>query len=121
MCCNKRRQQRLQQQALPQNDYHIGYRAGGCCGARRQRRLLRELETANQPGYQATDTSGTRQQDVFWSEVRGYRSPMAGLVAVGIAMGAEKLSRKISDKRLERKDRKAAEVGILLYSILFMV
>lgn len=46
---------------------------------------------------------------------------MAGLVAVGIAMGAEKLSRKISDKRLERKDRKAAEVGIVLYSILFMV
>jgi predicted alpha/beta-fold hydrolase len=36
---------------------------------------------------------------------------MAGIIAVGISMGAEKLGRKISEKRLERKDKKAATVS----------
>lgn len=112
MCCNKRRQQHLQQQALLQNNFPAGYRAGGCCGARRQRRLLRELENASQLVYPTTDVGQPRQQNVSWSEVREYRSPMAGLVAVGIAIGAEKLGRKISEKRIERKEKKAAEVGI---------
>lgn len=31
---------------------------------------------------------------------------MAALLAVGIGLGAEKLGRKISDKRLERKEKK---------------
>jgi hypothetical protein len=50
-------------------------------------------------------------QEAFWSEVQNYRSPMAGIIAVSVAIGAEKLGRKISEKRLERKDRKAAEVS----------
>ncbi|KAL6711530.1 hypothetical protein ACN47E_004464 [Coniothyrium glycines] len=33
---------------------------------------------------------------------------MAALIAVGIGLGAEKLSRKISEKRLERKEKKSA-------------
>ncbi|KAG9193805.1 hypothetical protein G6011_03840 [Alternaria panax] len=32
---------------------------------------------------------------------------MAGLIAVGIGLGAEKLGRTISEKRLERKEKKA--------------
>ncbi|CAG5158869.1 uncharacterized protein ALTATR162_LOCUS5293 [Alternaria atra] len=32
---------------------------------------------------------------------------MAGLIAVSIGLGAEKLGRTISDKRLERKEKKA--------------
>jgi hypothetical protein len=35
---------------------------------------------------------------------------MAGIIAVSIGLGAEKLGRKISEKRLERKEKKAAEV-----------
>jgi len=35
---------------------------------------------------------------------------MAALIAVGVGMGAEKLGRKISEKRLERKEQKAAKV-----------
>jgi len=35
---------------------------------------------------------------------------MAALIAVSIGIGAEKLGRIISEKRLEHKDRKAAEV-----------
>ncbi|KAH7392443.1 hypothetical protein DE146DRAFT_758164 [Phaeosphaeria sp. MPI-PUGE-AT-0046c] len=114
MCCNKRRQQRLQQQVILQNNHPLGYRTGGCCGARRQRRLL-ELENANQPVYQAPEVTEARAQGISWSEVRDYRSPMAGIVAVGIAIGAEKLSRKISEKKLERKDRKAAEQREAIY------
>jgi len=36
---------------------------------------------------------------------------MAALIAVGVGMGAEKLGRKISEKRLERKEQKAAKVS----------
>jgi hypothetical protein len=35
---------------------------------------------------------------------------MAGLLVIGVGMGAEKLGRKISEKRLERKEKKALEV-----------
>jgi hypothetical protein len=38
---------------------------------------------------------------------------MAALIAVSIGIGAEKLGRIISEKRLERKDKKAAEVCLL--------
>lgn len=120
MCCNKRRQQRLQE-ALLQNNYPTSYRTGGCCGARRQRRLLRELENANQPICQTPEVTESRQQELSWAQVREYRSPMAGLIAVGIAIGAEKLGRKISEKRIERKDRKAVEVSILLYNVFAIV
>jgi hypothetical protein len=34
----------------------------------------------------------------------------AGLIAVSIGLGAEKLGRTISDKRLERKEKKAIAV-----------
>ena len=39
---------------------------------------------------------------------------MAGFIAVGIGLGAEKLGRKISEKRIERKEKKATEVRRLL-------
>lgn len=39
---------------------------------------------------------------------------MAGIIAVGIGLGAEKLGRKISEKRLERKEKKAAAVSSTL-------
>jgi hypothetical protein len=35
---------------------------------------------------------------------------MAGLIAVSIGLGAEKLGRTISEKRLERKEKKAIAV-----------
>jgi hypothetical protein len=35
---------------------------------------------------------------------------MAGMLVIGLGMGAEKLGRKISEKRLERKEKKTAEV-----------
>jgi hypothetical protein len=35
---------------------------------------------------------------------------MAGLIAVSIGLGAEKLGRTISEKRLERKEKKAVAV-----------
>lgn len=111
MCCSKRRQQRLQQQALLQGNLPTRNRPGDCCGARRQRRLLRELEAESTTKYQATVVTRSPAQEAFWSEVQNYRSPMAGIIAVSVAIGAEKLGRKISEKRLERKDRKAAEVS----------
>ncbi|OAL43772.1 hypothetical protein IQ07DRAFT_649851 [Pyrenochaeta sp. DS3sAY3a] len=40
---------------------------------------------------------------------------MAGIIAVGIGLGAEKLGRKISEKRLERKEKKAAAQHDLIY------
>lgn len=38
---------------------------------------------------------------------------MAGLIAIGIGLGAEKLGRTISEKRLERKEKKAIAVYIV--------
>jgi hypothetical protein len=38
---------------------------------------------------------------------------MAALIAVSIGIGAEKLGRIISGKRLEHKDKKAAQVNLL--------
>lgn len=36
---------------------------------------------------------------------------MAGIIAIGIGLGAEKLSQKISEKRLERKEKKRVAVS----------
>ncbi|KAF1919498.1 hypothetical protein BDU57DRAFT_527500 [Ampelomyces quisqualis] len=109
--------------ALVQANLPIGNRPGGCCGAhrgahrgaRRQRRLLRVLEADSAKKYQAAAVKISLAQEAFWPEVQKYRSPMAGIIAVSVAIGAEKLGRKISEKRLERKDRKAAEQRELLY------
>jgi hypothetical protein len=111
MCCNKRREQRLllQQQQLHSN-LQFGYQPRGCCGARKQRRLLRELEAQSRSSYQSSEVAETQQHHPFLSAVQNGRSPMAALIAVSIGIGAEKLGRKISEKRLEHKDRKAAEV-----------
>jgi|TARA_R110002003_G_scaffold1193_4_gene22765 hypothetical protein len=40
---------------------------------------------------------------------------MAGMLVIGLGMGAEKLGRKISEKRLERKEKKTAEVCHAIY------
>jgi hypothetical protein len=111
MCCNKRREQRilLQQQQLHSN-LQVGYQPRGCCGARKQRRLLRELEAQSKSNYQLPEVNQTRHQHPFLTAVQNGRSPMAALIAVSIGIGAEKLGRKISEKRLEHKDKKAAEV-----------
>jgi predicted alpha/beta-fold hydrolase len=110
MCCSKRTQ-RLQQQQLFQSSVLVSPRPRGCGGARKQRRLLRELEEHASNHYHSPEVTQTQPQSAFLSEVRQHQSPMAGIIAVGISMGAEKLGRKISEKRLERKDKKAATVS----------
>ncbi|KAF2027171.1 hypothetical protein EK21DRAFT_115064 [Setomelanomma holmii] len=40
---------------------------------------------------------------------------MAGMLVIGLGMGAEKLGRKISEKRLERKEKKTAEQREAIY------
>ncbi|KAF1840197.1 uncharacterized protein K460DRAFT_410797 [Cucurbitaria berberidis CBS 394.84] len=40
---------------------------------------------------------------------------MAALIAVGIGLGAEKLGRKISEKRLEKKEKKSAAEREAIY------
>ncbi|KAH8712011.1 hypothetical protein GQ44DRAFT_776349 [Phaeosphaeriaceae sp. PMI808] len=40
---------------------------------------------------------------------------MAGILVIGIGLGAEKLGRKISEKRLERKEKKAIEQREAIY------
>jgi hypothetical protein len=44
----------------------------------------------------------------------------AGLIAVSIGLGAEKLGRTISDKRLERKEKKAIAVCCRSESIIVL-
>jgi hypothetical protein len=46
---------------------------------------------------------------------------MAAMIAVGIGMGVEKLGRKISEKRIERKDKKAATVSVNLMLICILL
>jgi hypothetical protein len=112
MCCSKRRQQRLERQTLYQVNPPVSSYSRGCCGTRKALRLQRELETQTVSNYpaSASQVTSSRPQDGIWSNVRDSRHPMAALLVVSIGIGAEKVGRKISEKRLERKDRKAAEV-----------
>lgn len=116
MCCSKRKQQRhlvLQQQLLLQPQ--VLPRQRGCCGARRQRRLL---EAAVVNPQNETQVSEVAHPVYFESNPRGQRPPtMAAMIAVGIGLGAEKLGRKISEKRLERKEKKSAAVYIPLVPV----
>ncbi|KAH6881833.1 hypothetical protein BKA58DRAFT_8941 [Alternaria rosae] len=79
MCCRKNRQRYFEQQAL------YSPPARGCCGQRRTRLQISTSNTSN------------------FSE----RPTMAGLLAISLGLGAEKLGRTISEKRLERKEKKA--------------
>jgi predicted alpha/beta-fold hydrolase len=110
MCCSKRAQ-RLQERQLSQSSVPTSPRPRGCCGARKERRLLRELEEHATNNCRSSEIAQIQPQGVFLSGFRQDQSPMAGIIAVGISMGAEKLGRKISEKRLERKDKKAAAVS----------
>jgi hypothetical protein len=106
MCCSKRQQRSLQQQEIFESKLPLRVDRRGCCGPRKQRNLLGELEKH----HQAPEVTQAQPQGLFLSTVRSYHSPMAGIIAVSIGLGAEKLGRKISEKRLERKEKKAAEV-----------
>jgi predicted alpha/beta-fold hydrolase len=110
MCCSKRAQ-RIQEQQLFQSSVLTNPRPRGCCSARKQRRLLREIEEHATNNHHKSEVVHIQPQSVFRPEFRQYQSPMAGIIAVGISMGAEKLGRKISEKRLERKEKKAAAVS----------
>lgn len=107
MCCSKRRQQRLLQQ---QQDLLIGGvqyqpRQRGCCGSRRRNHNLINY-SAIAPSTEITQI----QQPQYFCAGRPQRQTMAGILIVSLGIGAEKLGRKISEKRLERKERKASEV-----------
>jgi hypothetical protein len=110
MCRSKRQKKLLQQQELIDSNIAFSGQRLGCCGARKQRNLLRELEVCCQP----SKVTQFQQQASFSSSIRSYHCPMAGILAVSIGLGAEKLGRKISEKRLERKEKKAAEVCFVL-------
>jgi hypothetical protein len=120
MCCSKRRQQRLERQGLYQSSPLVGNSSRGCCGTRRAQRLQREFEAQAVANHQASasEVTGPHPKDTIWSKVQGNRHPMAALLVVGLGIGAEKVGRKISDKRLERKERKAAEVRI--YAAIYL-
>lgn len=110
MCCSERRQQRLLlQQDLLQQPLGLPYqpRQWGCCYNRQQRRLLDPFEHQFLPN--TPEISQVRHTNHFDSP--NYQRPaMAAMLVVGLGLGAEKLGRKISEKRLERKAKKAAEV-----------
>jgi hypothetical protein len=114
--CRSNRAQRLQQQQLLESSLPINSRPRGCC-SRKQQRVRRDLEDHAVINYRTTDANKTHSQAAFGSAVRGYHCPMAAMIAVGIGMGVEKLGRKISEKRIERKDKKAATVGVNLILI----
>jgi hypothetical protein len=114
MCCNRRRQQRLPQSEQFLSNLPVDHHPRGCHGTHKQRRLLRELEAQSSLTYQTFETAHFKEHDEHLPATRNHpRTPMAALIAVSIGIGAEKLGRKISEKRLERKDRKAAEVCLL--------
>ncbi|KAI4650936.1 hypothetical protein J4E93_003293 [Alternaria ventricosa] len=79
MCCRKNRQSYFEQQAL------YSPPARGCCGRRQAHFQTYTQNTSN------------------FAE----RPTMAGLLAISLGLGAEKLGRTISEKRLERKEKKA--------------
>ena len=109
MCC--RRNQPLRQDRLAPNQY----RKRGCCGpSPLQQRIARELEA-----YRATHQSpgGPEKEELGYGYQQYHRTTMAGMLVIGLGIGAEKLGKKISDKRAEKKARKTAEVCTLLLLI----
>lgn len=110
MCCNRRKQQRrldLQNQLLflPQ----VSPCLRSCCGARHQQKLLEAAAIDTQKYLQVSEVA---QQRCFETIPHSQRPTMAAIIAVGIGIGAEKLGRKISEKRLERKEKKSAAVRL---------
>lgn len=101
MCCSKR----YQQQGFFQPTPLLERRARGC-GTRQAQRQIEAQSTVA--------LSTTLNQPYFPSLQLRPCHPMAALFAVSIGMGAEKLGRKISDKRLERKEQRAAKVVLPL-------
>jgi hypothetical protein len=112
MCCSKRVQERrLLQQELFHQASPLEPRQRGCCGSRRAQRRAYQIEAANNTLQPVSEISTFQQRAL---EYRQHRPTMAGMLVIGLGMGAEKLGRKISDKRLERKEKKAAVVHNLL-------
>lgn len=111
MCCSKRREQCLRrQQELLQFGPTIAPRQRGCCGARRQQHLIRDVESYNTSSPTSPEIINLQQQSFFPFNYRKPCGSMAGLLVIGLGMGAEKLGRKISDKRLERKAKNTLQV-----------
>jgi len=101
MCCSKRTQQHVLPYQQFQSTFSVDRRSLGCCGLRKQHRLLGDFEVQSDNQIESEYFSAIQHRP---------RSQMAALIAVSIGIGAEKLGRIISEKRLEHKDRKAAEV-----------
>lgn len=91
MCCRRKAERVLEIPVQPRR---------GCCRSRRQERIEELVD-----GHISS-------KGAFEASTRGRQPVMAAMLAVGIGIGAEKLSRKISDKRLEKKEKKAAAVCI---------
>lgn len=99
MCCREK-----QQRSYPAQQSSSPPRRG--CRSSRVAPLLREaIDTTHsaEPIHQP-------QSACFKNYRRSRRPTMAGLLAVSIGLGAEKLGRTISEKRLERKEKKAIAV-----------
>jgi hypothetical protein len=104
MCCSKRQQRDLFQQKISHQQLALEPRQRGCCGSRRAQSQVLQ--------FQAPEVSV--QQGGFYQPTYSRPSQsMAGILAVGIGIGCEKLGRKISEKRSERKEKKAIEVCLM--------
>ena len=107
MCCRKK-QQRLyaaEQSSSPPRR--------GCRSSRVAPQLREAIDTTH-----TTEPVHRPQPAYFNNYYRSGRPTMAGLLAVSIGLGAEKLGRTISEKRLERKEKKAIAVCHLSKTIL---
>jgi hypothetical protein len=101
MCYSKRQQRQLFQREISQQQLALQPRQRGCYGSRRAQRQALQL--------QAPEVS-VQQQGFYQPTYLRPPQSMAGILAVGIGIGCEKLGRKISEKRSERKEKKAIEV-----------
>lgn len=99
MCCRRGQQQSFYLIQPPQR---------GCCRPRRQDRLLGSAVAATLDNTHPTRTTPQQVSQIY---PPAQRHTMAGIIAIGIGLGAEKLSQKISEKRLERKEKKRVAVS----------
>ena len=99
MCCRKNRQRYFEQQAL------YSPPARGCCG---QRRALLQTSAQNTYSFFERPTMVSLQCTSCTRQLTDMTK--AGLLAISLGLGAEKLGRTISEKRLERKEKKAIAV-----------
>ena len=95
MCCRERTQY------PPAPRQFASPRRRGCCGSRLT-------------AYPTEKAVYQHHSNQLINYRRSQQPSMAGLIAISIGLGAEKLGRTISEKRLERKEKKAIAVWTLL-------